>query len=295
MADRPSLRRADVLVVVAVVLLGGGLLVTGIVRAWRGSFRNGCQDNLRRIGLALTSYQQRMGTFPPGYISNIAADGTDLGPGWGWASFLLDDLNQSALRSQIQRKKDVQDSRHRPVTTTSLPGFICPSDRDQGVFTVRDAKNRSLADLAHASYIAVNGNQSVSTHPGKNDGVFLRNKAFRPSDIPDGLEYTLFISERSSEHSLPTWVGVVANGLVPARDGGYPELAPALVLGHAGIHRPNHPTNHDVDCFASRHPDGVNFLFGDGHVRLLKPTIPLHIYDALASRKGRESISLDDL
>src|SRR5689334_9416671 len=45
---------------------------------------------------------------------------------------------------------------------------------------------------------------------------------------------------------------------------------------------------------ASRHPAGVNYLFGDGSVRFLKSTIDLGIYQALSSRAGGELIRADD-
>ena len=58
---------------------------------------------------------------------------------------------------------------------------------------------------------------------------------------------------------------------------------------------PTHPRLRDVGAFASRHPAGVNFLFGDGAVRLLNYTIAPHVYDALATRAGRDPVNLNDL
>src|SRR5262249_51828831 len=45
--------------------------------------------------------------------------------------------------------------------------------------------------------------------------------------------------------------------------------------------------------FRSRHPGGVNFLFGDGSVHFLKDSISLPTYRALATRALGEVVSAD--
>lgn len=294
-AARP-LGRADLLILFAIFCVVLALLLAAILRSRETSQRTFCQNNLRRIGMALQSYHDRTGRFPPGYTSYVASDGTDLGPGWGWGARLLADLEQASLMKLIDFKRDVRDPSQQAPRTCLIAVFQCPTDRPPTLVTVRDARGRQLAEVAHANYIAMNGNNGVSRHAGRNDGPFLRNRAFRSSDIVDGLAQTIFVGERSSDRSLATWVGVVADGVVPPRDGSaYPELAPALVLGHAGVHLPNHPTVRDLDAFASCHPAGVNFLFGDGAVRTIPYTIAPHVYDALATRAGQEPVDLNEL
>ena len=41
---------------------------------------------------------------------------------------------------------------------------------------------------------------------------------------------------------------------------------------------------------SSRHTSGVNFLFGDGSVRLISNAISQQTYDALATRAGGEPV-----
>jgi prepilin-type processing-associated H-X9-DG protein len=43
----------------------------------------------------------------------------------------------------------------------------------------------------------------------------------------------------------------------------------------------------------SRHPGGVNVLFGDGSVKFLKDTINLSIWQGISTTKGGEVISAD--
>ena len=68
----------------------------------------------------------------------------------------------------------------------------------------------------------------------------------------------------------------------------------ALVLGHAGPHLPNNPLVTDADAFSSGHSQGVNFLFGDGSVQSINSSIATNVYDALATRAGKESINEND-
>jgi prepilin-type processing-associated H-X9-DG protein len=42
---------------------------------------------------------------------------------------------------------------------------------------------------------------------------------------------------------------------------------------------------------SSGHTAGVQFLFGDGSVRMIKNTISQSVYDALATREGGEAVS----
>ena len=44
---------------------------------------------------------------------------------------------------------------------------------------------------------------------------------------------------------------------------------------------------------SSRHPGGVNTLFGDGSVKFIKNSVALLTYRALGTRNGGEAISSD--
>jgi hypothetical protein len=59
------------------------------------------QKNLKQFGLALHNYHDRHRTLPPGCVSLYDSNGNDTGPDWGWLSFLLPDMEQSAAWRQI--------------------------------------------------------------------------------------------------------------------------------------------------------------------------------------------------
>jgi len=285
----------ELLVVIAIIAVLLGLLLPAVQKVRESATRLQCKNNLRQIGLALHGYNNRNNSFPPGYFSNTAADGSDSGPGWGWGFYLLGDLDQGPLQGQLNGNLDIAHPTNANGRVITMRVFLCPADSPPETFTVFDGNGQPICDVGYANYIAVNGNGGVSDHAGDNDGAFLRNKRFKTSDISDGLSNTLFIGERAASMSYTTWTGAVTGGTVPSRrDPAAAELGAALVLGHAGPHLPNNPLVTDADAFSSNHHQGVNFLFGDASVHSINSSIATQLYDALATRAGNEPISGDD-
>jgi prepilin-type N-terminal cleavage/methylation domain-containing protein/prepilin-type processing-associated H-X9-DG protein len=302
MSRRPGFTLIELLVVIAIIAVLIGLLLPAVQKVREAANRMKCKNNLKQIGLALHNYHDRMGTFPPGYQPAVASDNSDLGPGWGWAAFLLADLEQGNLRQRIRFDLQISDPANAPVRVTVLSVFVCPSEVRRGTFTVVDAGGGPICDVARGSYVAMNGVLGVSGDAFDNNGVFLRNQGMRIADVTDGLSNTLFVGERCTSMSSTTWTGAVTNGVVPAVR--YPdpadqlanaEAAPALVLAHGSRdHLPNNPLVFDADATASFRTQGVNFLFGDGSVHSMSNTISGTVYEALLTRAGGEPVSGGD-
>jgi prepilin-type N-terminal cleavage/methylation domain-containing protein len=297
MRRRAAFTLIELLVVIAIIAVLIALLVPAVQKVREAAARTQCLNNLKQIGLALHNYHDQIKTLPPGYLDVAPWPNNDAGPGWGWASFILANLEQQALQSQVNLGLDVG-SPVAPipsVRTQFLSVFYCPADIQLFTFTATDGGG-NIWLLAQGSYVACNGNDGVddNTTP-PHTGAFVRaTRGFRFADISDGLSNTFFVGERSTTMSLSTWAGVPLNAIVPSvRSPGDFSGGSALVLGHCGPHLPNDLIVTDADAMSSRHIGGVQFLLGDGSVRMINNNISQPTYDALATRAGGETIGSD--
>jgi prepilin-type N-terminal cleavage/methylation domain-containing protein len=288
----------ELLVVIAIIAILIALLVPAVQKVREAASAASCKNNLKQIGLALHSYHDHAKALPPGYLAKTMANGADGGPGWSWASLILNEVEQGNLYRQIDFTKGLPMA--PGVVAQQLPVYLCPSDVNVGTFTVATAGNVPVVTLAQANYVAVYGSGAIAaTQNSIGDGVFYRNSATRFADITDGLSNTLFIGERSSDLTMATWTGSVPTGSNPLRPPltGPAGSGPTLILGHTGTLAapsfPNTPTT-DAAAFRSRHSAGVHFLFGDGAVRLVSPNISASNWVALGTRSGGEPVTLPD-
>ncbi len=274
---RDAFTLIELLVVMAILAVLIGLLVPAVQKVREAAARTRCVNNLKQMGLALHNYHDANGSLPPGYrASGPYADGaTDTAPGWGWAAFLLPQIEQDNLYRRIDFSQPVPNS---SVAQTMLPLYLCPSDlAPPAAFPVPDGFGSPVCLAAPSSYAAcVGGDESDTTGP-TGLGVFYRNSRTRLTDITDGTSNTLLVGERAWGYANGVWAGAVPGGVIlrgrqnpnpGGRSGWYP--AAALVLAHSHLNNGTGDTDGGLDDFASNHPGGSNFLLADGSVHFLR-------------------------
>ena len=314
-ARRPGFTLIELLVVIAIIAVLIALLLPAVQASREQARRAACTNNLKQIGLALANYAGRHGAFPPGYQSIYATNlQQEIGPGWGWASMLLLDLEQQPLSNSIIFESPLQLSNMSTARLSSLSVFYCPSDSMPHSWTASQGEAWLYMNTVYSSFIPicdVAGSNYIGVfgigEPGVNgEGVFFRGSFLPPQTITDGFSNTLCVGERSENLNLgrgmATWVGAVPGAVLWScapnpfeTDGGtcVKEDGSGMILGHTGEgHGPGDPTG-DVNQFLSRHGKGSFFLYCDGHVRFLRNEMNYQVYKALSTRNFGEIISDD--
>lgn len=161
--------------------------------------------------------------------------------------------------------------------------------------------------------------------PNNFDGLLIMDKPIALQKVTDGLSNTAMIGERT--YQIRTWtLGAYWRGTtdpVRARGDQTAPIGPQPTTAFFGCknindvallnHDPHQGCyiGHDNDAgdrpevsdstprtlsvnnlpFASNHPGGVNFAFGDGSIRFLNDDLDVQTYLAFGSRNGDETIS----
>jgi prepilin-type N-terminal cleavage/methylation domain-containing protein/prepilin-type processing-associated H-X9-DG protein len=321
MRPRRAFTLIELLVVIAIIAVLIALLLPAVQAAREAARRASCLNNLKQVGIALHNYHDAIGAFPPGYLSRMDPLTYDNdGPGWGWASFALNQMEGGTVYNSINFVLGIEFPANQTARLTVINSFLCPSDAwRQDIFTVVDATTSNttpgapICQVASSNYVgAVGTGDPSSLYPYFNDpgdpppgrdngnGLFFRNHSITIAQITDGTNQTFAVGERSQNLSRATWTGAITNAAVPlvALQGGAgfdPEGGGALVLSHTGEgHGPNSPSGlAHGDQYWAMHPGGANFLFADGSVRFIKEQVGFTIFRALATRAGSEVLSAD--
>jgi len=312
----------ELLVVIAIIGILVALLLPAVQAAREAARRAQCVNNQRQLALALLQFHDSFKKFPAGRKGcdgniffpecNASAAGTDkfganLGQS-GASAFLLclPYMEEQALLDQFHIKTiavwGVAPSWYTDSDVLKALGarpsvFVCPSDGD----LPRDAEYQhdvpTATEVATSSYALSFGTKGTPETSNdvkfNNTGMFIYAKPFKIQNITDGLSKTFAVGETISGH-LPTSSNIWSNGNRgnSLRTTANPLNTPISIDQGGGLMlNSGTPTGSTNTSFASRHPGGANFAFGDGHVTYISDSINFDAYRWLSTRAGDETIN----
>jgi prepilin-type N-terminal cleavage/methylation domain-containing protein/prepilin-type processing-associated H-X9-DG protein len=132
----------ELLVVVMIIAVLIALLLPAIQSTREANRRAQCANNLKQIGIALSSYESSNGSFPPGGVNRLLdkeseifgwtnVDGLGYANALSWRALTLSQLDQSPLYNAINFSVPIvgpDNGAGFTIWTVSLAVFLCPSD-----------------------------------------------------------------------------------------------------------------------------------------------------------------------
>jgi prepilin-type N-terminal cleavage/methylation domain-containing protein/prepilin-type processing-associated H-X9-DG protein len=283
----------ELLVVIAIIGILISMLLSAIQRVRVAAIGAQCKNNLGQIGKALIVFHDNNEVFP----SNGGWDGTQTIPStsgtpftpetydyltnkaypWGTGDPLLPPYLQTGSwaysilpfveKNTMFRERD---------WTIGMSLYTCPARRSS------DA-TKTVAQDSHADYVSGGWewgkiDYAVSTFAFDNRPICWAMNRFT-----DGLSNTILVGEKAYDPTVEatTWY--------------FDE--PFFLGGSKGTARPGTALQHDgpgvnfKENWGSPHAEGVNFVFGDGHVQMLSYSINTALFAALLTPDGNEGVA----
>lgn len=298
----------ELLVVIAIIAILIALLLPAVQQAREAARRSSCKNNLKQVGLALHNYHDVHSVFPPGYLRRDYSYSTFAGPGWGWGSMILPQIEESGRYNQLQI--DQQDLTGAPaivaLTQKRIEIFRCPSMPGG---TLNEKLKSDPSDEGHSisSYKGIFGDLNTQYNYSGDDcslyqgscisggnGIFSPNSSVKFRDITDGSANTLMIGEvpyglngtvNSSgtpiDYRGSVWVGIDPEGS-RSNVAVIQTFRGETASGSASSTYRINGTN--SNSFGSHHVGGAHFLMCDGSVHFLSENINSGTINYLAAR-----------
>jgi len=304
----------ELLVVIAIIGILVALLLPAVQAAREAARRMQCSNNLKQFGLALHNYHGAYRAFPMGNYFTDDGHGGQLTAlvvllpyhenGNAYARY---DINQNPWwASGVGNIAE--------VPMLQIPMYQCPSDDAAGRLALPPGSGPSGPSGPGQQYSRSNIVVCFGSHttceacgyppyvswPVETDGIFQLDAVRRIRDIFDGTSNTVAASEVISGKDVNDRRGVwtlslMGNAIYTHFNS--PNSGNGDKMGDC-YPEPDMPCEaHNWNQFSSahaaarsQHPGGVNVVFADGHVTFVGDSVDLHLWRALATRKGEEVV-----
>lgn len=283
----------ELLVVIAIIGTLVALLLPAVQQSREAAARTRCANNLRQLGLACHSFESARGGLPP--LGNKPTDVS-------WVLQILPHVEQENLLAGYNDSLFWYDPAQKEVVTKRISIMECPSNPVKGNL-IKGAVGAVNFEAAACDYFALRGvNSSMNWANPNNDLTGAMGNSFlrRLATIEDGTSQTVMIGEIGGR-PFAYLAGRVRNPNLNASTGGSGAWAhnnthalmsytlDGLVKpGPCGVNCSNQ------NALFSFHAEGVNALYVDGSVRLLRSRLDSNIAFALSTASGGELVTSSD-
>jgi prepilin-type N-terminal cleavage/methylation domain-containing protein/prepilin-type processing-associated H-X9-DG protein len=330
--SRRAFTLIELLVVITIIAVLIGLLLPAVQKVREAANRMQCANNLKQIGLAIHNYHDANAVLPSGHIERCppgttGTDHTGCTYWSGWGIQILPFIEQGNLYATYNDSAPNYSEgfdRNGDFSRQLVKVYNCPSDPRAGKVMPPDSvapsgnPNATLnLQFMASSYKAMSGwmdtyqtynfagywyevQLTLVQHPSGR-GAFHGDgySGFSPSritDITDGTSNTLFVGERHTKSQPgrgPFWASSFNFYNTGAAQQLYPQ---ALLPDYNECVTLVTPANANYcKCgWGSLHSGGtINFVFGDGSVHSISPTISMTVFVDLSTIAGGETIPGD--
>ncbi len=310
---RKGFTLVELLVVIAIIGILVALLLPAVQAARESARRMSCTNNLKQLALAAHNFHDTYGKLP----SSVRPAGLTPLPRIAGLTFLLPFIEQGNRYNQYDQTKNWHDVVNRPVVSTPIESFLCPSSPNPNRLDGLPEASPWTADVNavtdYSPTIGVDQRLLTASLVDKaGDGILIKNGEPRLADVTDGLSNTILYAESAGRPYLyrrRQRVGDLPNQRVngggwarPASDfsvdgsshDGATFPGPCAVnctngedFGSTSFPHPYYGSEGTGETYAF-HPAGANVAFGDGSVRLIASTIDIREFARLVTRSGGE-------
>jgi len=301
----------ELLVVIAIIAILIALLLPAVQAAREAARRMSCSNNMKQLGLALLTYHDSVGSFPPGAITEGYCCGTPSLTNWAIA--ILPFVEQGDLYDLYDQNAYNEAPVNAFVRQAFLGVHMCPTDLEARTVSKPDSGPGSELLYRHGSYRAMAGRNTGTkegfwtgalNHPDWHDLVENRRSwrgvlhtvgvkgltTERIRNVTDGTTHTIALGEcvnRSYQPRSTFW----AYSYTSYNKSCATPLTPTMV----GDYWRCRTTLSSEPCkrgWGSYHPTGINFTMADGSVHYISTNIDMNVFSHLGSMQDGELASL---
>ncbi|MEQ8850066.1 DUF1559 domain-containing protein [Botrimarina sp.] len=283
----------ELLVVIAIIGILVALLLPAVQAAREAARRTECKSRLRQQALALQTFHDTNGHFPPGRAGSPRYPEGNEQHAVSWAFFMLPFVEEQAIYDAWVPAERVDSEANAVAMRTPVSVFYCPSRRSPAADRDFDNDDQPALVRGVAAGGDFAGNAGLSTRNGMEQfgqdefdaetfGPIYTNSKIAARRVIDGLSKTFGLGEKHLPPEIPDaepgteharrgdtafFAGDNRHGAVRRSSAGFPESRDETYRGH----------------FGSEHNQIAHFAFLDGSVHALGYDIDQEYFDRLAA------------